>query len=61
MITDRMSIEADVMLGEPVTRGRKALLQEWVDGLLGRTGESDDGRVFELIGDTRRFLEERQA
>lgn len=41
--------------------GRKALPQEWVAGLLGRTGASDDGRVFELIADTRRHLDERPA
>ncbi len=29
--------------------GRAALPRRWVDGLLGRTGEDDDGRVFELI------------
>ena len=36
--------------------GRKAFPQEWVDGLLGRTGADDDGRVFELIAETRRYL-----
>jgi ADP-ribosylglycohydrolase len=41
--------------------GRKSLPQEWIEGLLGRTGERDDGRVFELIADTRRFLGEGQA
>jgi ADP-ribosyl-[dinitrogen reductase] hydrolase len=29
--------------------GRSRLPQRWVDGLLGRTAESDDGRIFELI------------
>jgi ADP-ribosylglycohydrolase len=38
--------------------GRKALPQEWVDGLLGRTGERDDGRVFELIRDAKRWVTE---
>ena len=33
--------------------GRKALPQEWIEGLLGRTGEHDDGRVFELIAESR--------
>jgi ADP-ribosylglycohydrolase len=36
--------------------GRKALPREWVDGLLGRTGADDDGRGFELIAETRRYL-----
>ena len=29
--------------------GREALPRRWRDGLLGRTGARDDGRVFELI------------
>ena len=36
--------------------GRKALPQEWIDGLLGRTGAEDDGRVYELVAETKRFL-----
>ena len=36
--------------------GRKALPQEWIDGLLGRTGAEDDGRVFELIFEMKRYL-----
>ena len=33
--------------------GRQALPKEWIDGLLGRTGDHDDGRVFELITEAR--------
>jgi ADP-ribosylglycohydrolase len=33
--------------------GKEALPEEWVEGLLGRTAESDDGRVFELITEAR--------
>jgi len=29
--------------------GRSRLPRRWVDGLLGRTAEADDGRIFELI------------
>jgi ADP-ribosylglycohydrolase len=29
--------------------GRAALPERWIEGLAGRTYESDDGRVFELI------------
>ena len=36
--------------------GRKALPQEWIDGLLGRTGAQDDGRVFESIFEMKRYL-----
>jgi len=31
------------------THGVDALPRRWRDGLLGRTGEADDGRVFELV------------
>jgi ADP-ribosylglycohydrolase len=34
--------------------GRRALPEEWVSGLLGRTAEDDDGYVFELIDRARR-------
>jgi ADP-ribosyl-[dinitrogen reductase] hydrolase len=33
--------------------GRNRLPQRWVDGLLGRTGAADDGRVFQLIAEAR--------
>lgn len=36
--------------------GRDALPERWRHGLLGRTGVSDDGRVFELIEQARRAL-----
>jgi ribA/ribD-fused uncharacterized protein len=29
--------------------GRKGIPERWIDGLLGRTAEEDDGKVFELI------------
>lgn len=29
--------------------GEEALPKRWIDGLLGRTAQSDDGRVFELL------------
>lgn len=29
--------------------GRRALPSRWIDGLTGRTGADDDGRVFELV------------
>jgi hypothetical protein len=29
--------------------GRAALPRRWIDGLLGRTQESDEGEVFRLI------------
>jgi ADP-ribosylglycohydrolase len=33
--------------------GRSGLPRRWLDGLLGRIGEDDEGRVFELIGAAR--------
>ena len=36
--------------------GRAALPHRWVDGLLGRTGEDDDGRVFELIDEALEYV-----
>jgi hypothetical protein len=39
--------------------GRRGLPPEWIDGLLGRTGADDDGRVFELIAETRHSLGDR--
>ena len=34
--------------------GAEALPRRWRDGLLGRTGAEDDGRVFELLAAARR-------
>lgn len=33
--------------------GKRGFPEEWVDGLLGRTAEADDGRVFELIAEAK--------
>lgn len=50
---DNDTIAAIVGAAVGALHGRKALPQEWIDGLLGRTGERDDGRVFELIAEAR--------
>ena len=34
--------------------GSDSLPRRWRDGLLGRTAEADDGRIFELIAEARR-------
>ena len=34
--------------------GREGLPIRWIDGLLGRTREDDDGRIFALIEAARR-------
>lgn len=46
---DNDTIAAIVGAAVGALHGRAALPQRWVDGLLGRTREDDDGRVFELI------------
>lgn len=35
--------------------GNAAWPRRWVDGLLGRTGEKDDGRVFQLIEESLKY------
>jgi ADP-ribosyl-[dinitrogen reductase] hydrolase len=50
---DNDSIAAIVGAAVGALHGRVALPLRWVDGLLGRTAESDDGRIFELMGMAR--------
>jgi ADP-ribosylglycohydrolase len=50
---DNDTVAAIVGAAVGARHGRKALPPEWIDGLLGRTGAHDDGRVFELIGEAR--------
>jgi hypothetical protein len=40
--------------------GRKALKPEWLADLTGRTSETDDGRIFELIAEARECREPRR-
>lgn len=46
---DNDTVGAIVGAAVGALHGRRALPRRWIDGLLGRTTESDDGRVFELI------------
>lgn len=46
---DNDTIAAVVGASVGALHGRAALPERWIDGLLGRTRERDDGRVFELI------------
>ncbi len=39
--------------------GRRALPIDWLTGLSGRTGEHDDGRIFQLIEDARQTFWQR--
>jgi ADP-ribosyl-[dinitrogen reductase] hydrolase len=50
---DNDTIAAIVGAAVGALHGVRAFPSRWVDGLLGRTGESDDGRVFELIAQTQ--------
>jgi len=34
--------------------GRESVPRRWREGLLGRTAEADDGRIFELVAEARR-------
>lgn len=58
---DNDTVGAIVGAAVGALHGRKALPQEWIDGLLGRTTDSDDGRVFALIAETKRYLNEPEA
>jgi ADP-ribosylglycohydrolase len=50
---DNDTIAAIVGAAVGALHGRGAFPSRWIDGLLGRTSESDDGRVFELIAQAR--------
>ncbi len=39
--------------------GRSAFKESWIRGLSGRTRESDDGRIFEMINRIESFLSEK--
>ena len=46
---DNDTIAAIVGAAVGALHGEKALPGRWIDGLLGRTAQDDDGRVFELL------------
>jgi ADP-ribosyl-[dinitrogen reductase] hydrolase len=50
---DNDTIAAIVGAAVSALHGRRALPSQWVAGLLGRTCEDDDGRVFALIAQAR--------
>ncbi len=50
---DNDTVAAIVGAAVGAVHGRRALPSRWVSGLLGRTAEDDDGRVFELIETAR--------
>ena len=54
---DNDTVAAIVGAAVGALHGRSALPARWVDGLLGRTGAGDDGRVFALIEEARRRWE----
>lgn len=46
---DNDTIAAIVGAAVGALHGEEALPKRWIDGLLGRTAQNDDGRVFELL------------
>ncbi|HKG90473.1 MAG TPA: DUF6569 family protein [Gemmatimonadaceae bacterium] len=50
---DNDTVAAIVGAAVGALHGRSGLPPRWADGLLGRTGASDDGRVFALIDEAR--------
>jgi len=53
---DNDTIGAIIGAAVGALHGRSALPERWITGLLGRTRENDDGRVFELVEEAvRRF------
>jgi ADP-ribosyl-[dinitrogen reductase] hydrolase len=50
---DNDTVAAIVGAAVGALHGKAALPQRWLDGLLGRTGADDDGRIYELIDAAR--------
>lgn len=51
---DNDTIAAIVGAAVGALHGREGLPDRWIEGLLGRTREDDDGRIFELLEEARR-------
>jgi ADP-ribosylglycohydrolase len=58
---DNDTIAAIVGAAVGALHGPSALEAEWLHGLTGRTSETDDGRVFELIEEARECWEPKAA
>ncbi len=52
---DNDTIAAIVGAAVGALHGRGGLPRRWIDGLSGRTRESDDGRVFEILKEARKI------
>ena len=50
---DNDSIAAIVGAAVGALHGARKLPKRWVDGLAGRTGASDDGRIFEILANAK--------
>ena len=50
---DNDTIAAMVGAAVGALHGREGLPARWIDGLLGRTTEDDDGRIFQLLSEAR--------
>lgn len=53
---DNDTVAAIVGAAVGALHGKAGLPPRWIEGLLGRTGTDDDGRVFELIDQARRVF-----
>lgn len=54
--SDNDTIAAIVGAAVGALHGANALPQHWKDGLLGRTRDVDDGRLFDLLADAKKSL-----
>ena len=53
---DNDTVAAIVGAAVGALHGKAGLPSRWIEGLLGRTGSDDDGRVFDLIDQARRVF-----
>ena len=58
---DNDTIGAIVGAAAGALHGVGGIPERWISGLLGRTEEDDDGRVFEILADARQLWWERPA
>jgi ADP-ribosylglycohydrolase len=58
---DNDTIAAIVGAAVGALHGRRSLPDRWIAGLLGRTRDADDGRVFDLIAEARAQFSPRDA
>jgi ADP-ribosylglycohydrolase len=50
---DNDTIAAIIGAAVSALHGKKAIPKKWIENLSGRTTDSDDGRIFELVEEAR--------